>query len=52
LKENPSLKKNPDQLLKNYKDDLSETHNFTPSQKLRSKFLTSAYNILHKSEEG
>jgi hypothetical protein len=25
---------------------------FTPSQKLRAKFLTSAYNILHKSEEG
>ena len=27
-------------------------HHFTAAQKLRSKFLTSAYNILHKSEEG
>lgn len=36
-----------------YDDDASQpdTH-FTPMQKLRSKFLTSAYNILHKNEEG
>jgi len=32
--------------------DLSDQDNLTPVQKLRSKFLTSPYNILHKSEEG
>lgn len=36
-----------------YDDDVSQpdTH-FTAMQKLRTKFLTSAYNILHKNEEG
>lgn len=52
------LYKHPEKRKRNKKgkfidDDMSQPdHHFTPSQKLRSKFLTSAYNILHKSEEG
>jgi hypothetical protein len=52
------LRKHPDKRKDNKRgkfidDDASQQdHHFTTSQKLRSKFLTSAYNILHKSEEG
>lgn len=54
LQKHPELRKRRRKGGKGYDDeDVSQpdTH-FTPSQKLRAKFLTSSYNILHKSEEG
>lgn len=53
INDHPELRKHPKRRLRGYDEDgVHNDPHFTPSQKLRSKFLTSAYNILHKSEEG
>lgn len=53
LQHNPEMRKHKRRGGKGYDEEGSQMDaHFTPSQKLRSKFLTSAYNILHKSEEG
>lgn len=52
LEQNPHRRKKQILNTKGYGEDGSEDQNLTSAQKLRAKFLTSAYNILHKSEEG
>jgi hypothetical protein len=51
LGENPQLRKKQKIRGHGYADDSQSDQHFKPHQKLRAKFLTSAYNILHKSEE-
>ena len=53
LVHNPHARKSHRKGEKDYDDQSQpESHYNTPMQKLRAKFLTSAYNILHKNEEG
>lgn len=51
LSQHPERRRSSNKMSKGYGEDQDEMQHLTPIQKLRSKFMTSSYNILHKGEE-